>query len=97
MSAVRQYAQAIKKAQDDRDRKILAIIAKALGVADNLEAVQPMAHRIKKHRMSSAERFFVDDKPVAFATHPKCSQGVNDAGVVTVTASYELTDETVKS
>lgn len=99
MSAMlKKYAEAIGNAQKDRDQKVLAILCKALGVETSVSALDEHRHRLSKHRFESgdAERFYVDGKPVAFATLPVCSQGVNENGLVTVTASYSLTDETLR-
>lgn len=96
MSVLQQYAEAIHKAQADRDTKLLAIIAKVLGVESTLEAVQPHVHRVSKHRHADrAETFLVDGQVVAFATYPACEQGVNKDGLFTVTATYHLSDETL--
>lgn len=96
MSMLLQYAEAIQKAQKDRDLKVLAIIAGALKVEPSAQALADHKHRISKHVVGAnhAERFFVDGKPVAFATLPVSTRGVSKDGVVTITASYEITDET---
>ena len=92
MSALKQYADAIYKAQADRDKKVLAILADALGCEATVEAVSEASARTQKWtHADGAETFFVDDAWVCYASQPHCSQEVVN-GVVTVTATYELTD-----
>lgn len=92
MSALAQFAQAIHKAQADRDKKVMDILADALGCEATVEAVQVHGSRLKRYQHGDrACSFFVDDLPVVYASQPQCSQSIVD-GVVTVTATYELTD-----
>lgn len=92
MLALKQYADAIYKAQADRDKKVLAILAAALGCEATAEAVSEARTRVQKwSHADRAETFFVDDVPVCYASHPQCSQEIVN-GLVTVTATYELTD-----
>lgn len=95
MQMIQKYAEAIHAAQADRDRKVLAIIAKVLGVESTPDAVGAHKHRLSKHRHADrAETFFVDGVLVAFATFPTCSQDMKD-GLLTITATYHLSDETL--
>lgn len=95
MSMIQKYAEAIYSAQADRDKKVLAIIAKVLGVESSVEVVMKHRHRLSKHRHADrAETFLVDGAVVAFATFPTCSQDMKD-GLVTITATYHLSDETL--
>lgn len=92
MSALKQYADAIHKAQDDRDKKVLATLADALGCEATVEAVSGEAKRVRKlSYVGRSEVFFVDGVEVCYASQPQCSQEIVN-GVVTVTATYELTD-----
>lgn len=98
MSVLQQYAEAIYKAQADRDRKVLEIICKKLGVDFSPIALVDHKHRISKHVIGAnrSESFFVDGEIVAFATQPTCEQGVGADGLFTVTATYHLSDETLR-
>ena len=92
MSALKQYADAIHKAQADRDKKVLAILADALGCDATVEAVQGHMHVVSVHNHTDrAQTFFIGQAQVCYASQPQCSQEVVN-GVVTVTATYELTD-----
>lgn len=92
MSALKQYADAIHKAQADRDKKVLAILADALGCGATIEAVQGQLHGVSVHNHADrAQTFFIGEQMVCYASQPTCSQEIVN-GVVTVTATYELTD-----
>lgn len=92
MSALKQYADAIYKAKADRDKKVLAILADALGCEATVEAVSEAGTRLHKWvHADRAETFFVDGNQVCYASQPQCSQEIV-SGVVTVIATYELTD-----
>lgn len=96
MSLLQKYAEAIQKAQTDRDNKLLAIICNALGVEPCIESALALAHRVSKHRHHDrSESFFVDGKQVAYATFPTCSQAISEDGLATITATYHLSDETL--
>lgn len=93
MSALAQFAEAIHKAQADRDAKILAVLAEALGCENTMEAVRDASPgRIQRHaHIDDAQTFYLDQVQLCYASAVTSSQDIVD-GVVTVKGSYYFTD-----
>lgn len=93
MSALAQFAEAIHKAQAERDAKILAVLAEALECENTIEAVSDASPgRIQRHaHIDGAQSFYLDQVGLCYASAVTTSQEVVN-GVVTVKASYYFTD-----